>query len=158
MFDHELSKVIGAIGPRPRVHVFGIAPLKAIRAPVFSGRKTALRLSRSIAEAWLQRVLTLMQPVLGSGQIWIWCAGESLGERCRRGDECAGSKRRQEQGCFHCYLRSSIATSAIRVYCCASRRGRAPHPGISDYRCTARETRIVSATRCNSLFLLRWRN
>jgi hypothetical protein len=59
---------VEAIDPRPGVHVFGIAPLKAIRAPVLSCRKTALRLSSSIAQAWRQRVLTLIRPVVGAGK------------------------------------------------------------------------------------------
>jgi hypothetical protein len=59
---------VEAIDPRPGVDVFGIAPLKAIRAPVLSCRKTALRLSSSIAQAWRQRVLTLIRPVVGAGK------------------------------------------------------------------------------------------
>ncbi len=59
---------VEAIDPRPGVHVFGIAPLKAIWAPVLSCRKTTLRLSSSIAQAWRQRVLTLIRPVVGAGK------------------------------------------------------------------------------------------
>jgi hypothetical protein len=50
---------------------------------------------------------------------------------------------------FYRSLRDSIATSAIQLYYSASRRGRAPHPGIWDCRRMVRETRIELTWKCN---------